>query len=210
MINKRNFLVVEDEALIREGLCSLLKTESFVKNIFEAADRSEFQSAMENRIDVILLDFKLKDTNGLELLKIIKNRDDKIKVIAITGLEGTELLLNLLKAGVNGIVYKLDGYKEIRKTIEKILDGESHFSEKVLTIIQKNAHLWENVPSVTLTFSENELLNCVAKGLTTKAISVKLKMTEATIETYRHRLMKKVGASNTAALLAFAYRNGLL
>lgn len=210
MVGKK-ILVVEDESLIREGLVSLLTEEPFVSAIFQAGSKKGFEDVFfAHDIDVVLMDFKLRDTNGLELVKVLKKHKSSAKVIVVTGLEGTELLLNLLKAGVNGIVYKLDGYREIRLTIEKVLGGESYFPERVLAIIQKNANHWDEVPPVSLTFMEKEILTCLARGLTTKEMSVELRMTEATTETYRNRLMKKVGASNTAALLAFAFRNGLL
>jgi DNA-binding NarL/FixJ family response regulator len=210
MKTKFNFLLVEDEALIREGLRSLLMSEAFVGEIREASGKKEFLEALTPNVDLILMDFKLRDVNGLELLNLMRKTQQNQKVIAITGLDGTELLLNLLKSGVNGIVYKLDGYREIRNTVLKVLEGESYFSEKVLSVIQKNAHRWESLPPVVLTFAERELLTALAKGLTTKEIAVALKMTEATTETYRQRLMKKVNAANTAALIAYGYRNGIL
>jgi DNA-binding NarL/FixJ family response regulator len=209
-MDKLNFLLVEDEMLIREGLKVLLQRESFVKSVREAGNKKDFMREFSPEIDFVLLDFKLGDTNGLELMPVIKSSQKQVNVIVLTGLEGNELILNLLKAGVNGVVYKLDGYNEIRKTIEKILQGGNYFSDKVLTIIQKNAHRWDNVPPVTLTYSEKEMLRGLARGLTTREISEQTKMAETTIETYRIRLMKKVGVSNTASLIAFAYRNGLL
>ena len=209
-MDKFNFLLVEDETLIREGLKSLLQQEAFVGSISEAANKREFQQAFNLEIDFVLLDFKLRNTNGLELMQLIKSAGRPVKVVMLTGLEGNELILNLLKAGVNGIVYKLDGYNEIRKTIEKVLRNENCFSEKVLTIIQQNAHRWDNLPPVTLTFTEKEMLQALTRGLTTREISELTRMTEATIETYRVRLMKKVGVPNTAALIAYAYRNGVL
>lgn len=128
----------------------------------------------------------------------------------LTGLEGTELLMNLLKAGVHGIVYKLDGYKEILKTIQAVMDKGSYFSQKVLNVIQANAHRWDQVPPVVLNFLEKELLKAIASGLTTKEIASQLKMSDATAETYRIRLIRKVGVQNTAGLMAYAYRNGIL
>jgi DNA-binding NarL/FixJ family response regulator len=209
-MGKFNFFLVKDETLIREGLKSLLQQEAFVGSISEAANKREFQKAFTAEIDFVLLDFKLGDTNGLELMQAIKSAGRPVKVIMLTGLEGNELILNLLKAGVNGIVYKLDGYNEIRKTIEKVLRNENCFTEKVLTIIQQNAHRWDNLPPVTLTFTEKEMLQALTRGLTTREISELTRMTETTIETYRVRLMKKVGVPNTAALIAYAYRNGVL
>lgn len=209
-MTKYNFLLVEDEALIREGLKSLLEKENFVKEIFEASDAKEFAGQIKKRIDFVLMDFRLPNTNGLDLLATIKKEAVQPKVIMLTGLEGTELLMNLLKAGVHGIVYKLDGYKEILATIKGVLEKGSYFSEKVLNIIQANAHRWDQVPPVVLNLPERELLKAIATGLTTKEIASLLKMSDATAETYRIRLIKKVGVHNTAGLIAYAYRNGIL
>jgi DNA-binding NarL/FixJ family response regulator len=79
-----------------------------------------------------------------------------------------------------------------------------------MSIIQKNAGKWDDIPTISLNFGERELLWALARGLTTKEMASELRMSESTTETYRNRLMKKVGAQNTAALLAFAFRNGLL
>jgi DNA-binding NarL/FixJ family response regulator len=128
----------------------------------------------------------------------------------VTGLEGKELIVTLLKNGVDGIVFKLDGYKEIIRTIELTLKLGHYYPEKILGIIKAFSHEWDKVPTVVLTIQEKELLLAIKEGLTTKEIAGLLKMPESTTETYRIRLLKKVNVTNTAALLAFAYRNGLL
>ena len=207
---KFNFLLVEDEALIREGLRSLLEKEDFVKAVYEAGNKLEFIEAIKKQIDVVILDFRFPETNGLELLKSLKQEDSIPKVIVLTGLEGAELIMNLLLAGVHGIVYKLDGYKEIVKTIKNVLETGNYYSEKVMKIIQANAHRMDLVPPVVLTLPERDLLRAIAGGFTTKALASLLKIKEATAETYRFRLIKKVGVSNTAGLVAYAYRNGIL
>jgi DNA-binding NarL/FixJ family response regulator len=210
-MEKINILVVDDEALIRQGLISLLQKENFVNNIFEAGDAIEFESVISTkRIDLVLLDIRLKNASGLALLERLKSRNYKAKTIAVTGMEGVELIINLLKAGVDGIVYKLDGYEEIRKTIRSILSSGNYFPEKILRVIQANAARWDNIPTVTLTARELAILRALSSGAITKEIANQLKMSEATAETYRVRLIKKVGVSNTAALLAYAYRNGML
>jgi DNA-binding NarL/FixJ family response regulator len=207
---KINFLLVEDETLIREGLRSLLEKESFVNKIFEASDAKEFKAQIKNEIDIVVMDFRLADTNGLDLLTFLKKENYQAKVIILTGLEGTELLMNLLKAGVNGIVYKLDGYREIFSTITGVLEKGSYFSPRILSLIQTNAHRWDHVPPVVLSLAERDLLKAIASGLTTKEIAGLLKMSESTTETYRIRLIRKMGVLNTAGLIAYAYRNGIL
>ena len=209
-MTKLNFLLVEDEALIREGLRALLEKETFVKGIYEASNTKEFQEQIRNDIDFILMDFRLGESNGLDLIASLKKDADQPKVIMLTGLEGTELLMNLLKSGVHGIVYKLDGYHEILTTIKGVLEKGSFYSQKILNIIQSNAKSWDQVPPVVLSFRERDLLKAIASGLTTKEIASLLKMKDSTAETYRIRLIKKMGVHNTAGLIAYAYRNGIL
>jgi len=206
-----NFLLVDDEVLLREGVRSLLAREDFVSEILEASNLLEFDKCLrENRVDIVLLDFRLKGANGLELMEHLKTLELAPKVIVLTGLEGTELLVNLLKAGVNGVVFKLDGYSAILQSIRGVMQGGYFFSEKMMKLIQQNVNRWESIPPVTLNVQDKVMLRSIAEGLTTKEIAVQMKMTEGTTETYRVRLLKKVGVANTAALLAYAYRNGLL
>ncbi len=209
-MRKMNFLLVEDEALLREGLRALLEKESFAGKIYEASNADEFKSQIRKSIDFVLMDFRLVDTNGLELLAVLKKENIQAKVIMLTGLEGPELLMNLLKAGVDGIVYKLDGYGEIITTINEVAAKGSYFSPKILRIIQENAHRWDHMPPVILTTSEREMLKAIASGLTTKEFASLLKLSDSTAETYRIRLIKKVGVLNTAGMIAYAYRNGIL
>jgi DNA-binding NarL/FixJ family response regulator len=210
-MKRMNILLVDDEELFRQGLRSLLEKENFIKEIYEAGNANDFDKQLAlHPIDMILLDIKLPGIKGHELLSNLHARKEHPKVIAVTGLEGVELIIHLLKSGINGIVFKLDGYSEIVKTIQEVMNTGNYFQEKTLRIIQVNSHRWDKVPTVSLTFHENELLRAIASGLTTKAIAGELKMTEATTETYRIRLIKKLGVPNTAALLAYAYTNGIL
>lgn len=206
-----NVLLVEDEVLIREGLRSLLEKEDFVLEVYEAGNAPEYREQIACKsVDIVLLDIKLPGTKGLELVSDITRRPNHPKVIVVTGLEGVELIINLLKAGVHGIVFKLDGYTEIVKTITEVLKSGHYFQDKITRIIQTNSHRWDHIPPVVLSYQDNELLKIIANGRTTKEMAMELKMTEATTETYRTRLIRKLGVPNSAALLAYAYRNGIL
>lgn len=210
-MNKVNILIVDDEALLREGLRVMLEKEDFVSNIYEAENDQDFILQLSQyKIDLILLDIRLKKTTGIELLQKIKLLNQNPKVIAVTGLDGIEVIIHLLKAGVHGIVYKLHGYGEICKSIKAVLHSGNYFTEDILKIIQSNSQRWDRISTVQLSFQENELLKALAKGATTKEMAVELKMRESTAETYRVRLMKKLGVPNTAALLVYAFRNGIL
>ena len=210
-MKKIDILIVEDEVLLRDGLRELLQKEDFVRNIYEAGERKEFmQRLAEVTPDLILLDIRLKESSGIELLSEIRKLKSVPKVIVVTGLDGIELVINLLKEGVNSIISKLDGYKEILKAIHTVMESDNYFPVRILKIIQDNASLLSTAPPVVLTFQEKEMLKSIAAGHTTKQMAGDLKMSEATTETYRLRLIRKLQVSNTAALLAYAYRNGIL
>jgi DNA-binding NarL/FixJ family response regulator len=210
-VNKINLLLVDDETLFRQGLRAMLCKEEFIKGIYEAGNASEFKEQLAtHRIDVILLGVRLRDTNGLELMEVIKKSSHQPKVIAITAFDGVAMIINLLKSGINGIVCKLNGIDEILKAIKTVMRSERYFPESILKIVQSNTHRLDEIPSLLLSFQEKALLKSLASGATTKEIALQLKMTFTTAETYRVRLMKKAGVSNTAGLLAFAFRNGIL
>lgn len=208
---KINILIVDDEALLRQGLTALLSKEDFIRTVYEAEDEQSFVSQLSSHhIDIVLLDIRLRTTSGIDLLKKMQSLDQQPKVIAVTGLDGVEVIVNLLRMGINAIVYKLDGYREILNALQNILQSGSYFPETILKIIQFNANRWEETPPVLLTVQEKDLLKGIARGSTTRQIAIDLKMSPATADTYRTRLMKKVGVPNTAALLAYAFRNGIL
>lgn len=210
-MKKANLLLVDDEVLIRQGLRSLLEKEDFVGTIHEAGNSDEFHAQVTaNSIDIILLDVRLPGVKGPDLLESVLHRPSPPKVIAVTGMEGVELVINLLKSGVSGIVFKLDGYKEISRAIQEVMTSGHYFQDKITRIIEVNAYRWDHVPPVSLSHQEGELIQIISSGLTTKEVAHKMRMSEATTETYRTRLLKKLGVPNTAALLAYAYRNGIL
>lgn len=211
MTNKLKLLLVEDEALVREGLRSLLEKEPFVSGIFEASNGQEAISELtKNKIDIVLLDIRMPGINGIDVIKHIRQEYNHIKIIAVTGLEGVELVVNLLRLGINGIVYKLSGFHEILKAILSVIERGSYFPEQILHLIKTNADRWENVPPVNLSDKDLMLLQAIVEGLTTKQVADKLHMSERTAETYRQRLIRKVGMSNTAGLIAYAFRNGII
>lgn len=211
MSNKIGVLLVDDEAMIRQGFKALLSMENSIKAIYEAGNASEFKKQLATgAIDVVLLDIRLKDTTGLELMEVMKSSGKQPKVIAVTGLDGAEMIINLLKAGINGIVFKLGGFDEVIKAIKAVMHSDSYFPANIVKVIQNNLHRWEEIKPVLLSAQEKDILKALASGCTTKELAPQLKVTLATAETYRTRLMRKVGVSNTAGLLAYAFRNGIL
>lgn len=210
-MNKLNVLLADDETLVRDGMRTLLEKEPFIRNIYEAANGLEAVEMMGSyKIDLVLLDIRMPGLGGAEVVQQLRALNDNLKIIVVTGLDGVELIINLLRLGVNGIVYKLHGFSEILKAILSVIERGSYFPEQVLLTIRQNSERWESVPPVSLSEKDRLLLEAIVEGLTTKQVATKLHMSERTAETYRQRLIKKVGMQNTAGLIAYAFRNGII
>jgi DNA-binding NarL/FixJ family response regulator len=210
-MKKTNILLVEDEKILRELMGNLLKQEPFVEAVYEAWDEETLTDVMTNhRVDVILLDMKLRGISGLELFAKVKSFDQTPRVIAVTGLEGRALMVNLLKAGIDSIIHKFDGYSEVFKTISNMNGSVGYISAYVRRVIQECWNSWDEIPSVILSPKEKEFIKALADGLTASEIAPLFNMTTGSIEQFKAKLMKKIGVRNTAALLAFAFRNGLI
>ena len=210
-MTKINILVVDDQPLFTEGCCQLLQMEPFVEFTYQAHDQKEFRQALVNhRIDLILLDMRLKGITGLELFAELKDVVPRPYVIAVTALDGTELIINILRAGIDGMVYKLDDHEVLAKAINSVLRTGSYFSDSVRAVLKVNTRHWNDIPSVVLSPREKDFVKALANGLTTTEIAPLFKMSEAYAEKYRKELVKKMGVPNSAALLAFAFRNGIL
>jgi DNA-binding NarL/FixJ family response regulator len=102
-----------------------------------------------------------------------------------------ELTINILRAGIEGMVYKFDKYEEVVTAITSVLRTGIYFSESVKDIVKRNTRSWDDIPSVVLSPRERDFLKALANGLTTSEIAPLFKMSEAYAEKYRRVLVKK-------------------
>jgi two-component system, NarL family, response regulator NreC len=210
-MKKLNLLLAEDETLVREGMVSLLRSQDFTGKLYETTNGADtLECIRQCHIDLLLLDVKLPDMHGLQIVRRLHEISDSTRILVITGLEGHELILNLLKSGVNGVVFKLDGFTELTKAIVEITSGGVYYSEQVQHVIRHYSDKLYLAPALYLNERDVLLLKSIISGDTTKQVADKLNMSVRTTETYRQRLLKKIGVPNTAALVAYAFRNGLI
>ncbi|HYG03726.1 MAG TPA: response regulator transcription factor [Chryseosolibacter sp.] len=204
-------LLAEDEIMVRQGLKALLYQQPNIRIIHEAGNSDEVLAVLaSNNVDIILLDVRMPGMQCILLVEQIRRNYPDVKILVITGLFGTELIFNLLKAGIHGFVQKMNGFDEIEKAIDQIMISNQYLSSDVIEIIQQNVSYWKYVPPIKLTEKEVALLKAIVSGLTTKAIAEKFDIPASSAETNRNRLMKKTGTQNTAELIAYAFRNGII
>lgn len=211
-------LLADDHAVLRAGLAALLNARADMQVVGEAADGAELLALVETvTADVILLDLTMPRLGGLEVLPLLRQRIPAIRVLILTMHQDEGYLRQALKAGAVGYVLKKAADVELIAAIQAVMRGEmvvhSAMTRGLLTDMALAApvaaaddqQLWQ-----TLSDREQEVLQRVALGYTSKEIGEQLTISVKTVDTYRARGMEKLGLKSRAALVRFVTAHQLL
>ena len=205
-------LIVDDHAILRRGLKALLADEFHGAAFGEASDtRQALEQLQKKEWDVVLLDITLPGKNGLDLLKELKVARPKLPVLVLSAHPEDQFALRALKAGAEGYMTKESAPEELAKAVRKILAGGRYVSpalaEKLaLTVGQDSTR----TPHETLSDREYEVMCRIASGKTVTEIAGELALSAKTISTYRARVLEKLDVKNSAEIVQYAIRNGLV
>ena len=205
-------LIVDDHAILRRGLKQLLADEFHGAAFGEAADaRQAMEQLQKKEWDVALLDITLPGKNGLDLLKELKIAWPKLPVLVLSAHPEDQFALRVLKAGAEGYMTKESAPAELVKAVRKILAGGRYVSptlaEKLALTVGKDS---TRTPHETLSDREYEVMCRIASGKTVTEIAGELSLSAKTISTYRVRVLEKLGVKNSAEIVQYAIRNGLV
>jgi DNA-binding NarL/FixJ family response regulator len=200
-------LVADDHALVREGLKSLLSGASDIAVVGEVANGKEaIRAAIELKPDVVLLDVSMPVLNGMEALRLIRREIPEIKVIMVSMHSTAQHVYQALAAGAAGYVAKDAASEDIVSAIRAAHAGQLSLPTHLLAT--GNAHL-ERSPLETLSARERQVMQLVVEGKSSGDISRLLHLSRKSVDTYRSRLMKKLGVSDIVGLVKFAVAHGI-
>jgi two-component system invasion response regulator UvrY len=205
-------LIVDDHAIVRRGLRDLLSDEFPGAAFGEACDAAQaLEELRGNKWDVALLDIALPGKSGLDLLKDLKTEWPKLPVLVVSAHPEDQFAVRALKAGAGGYMTKESAPEELGKAIRKILAGGRYVSpalaEKLALGVTKDL---KRTPHETLSDREYEVMSRIASGKTVTEIAEELSLSAKTISTYRARVLEKLGVKNSAKIVQYALRNGLV
>ncbi len=212
MNSKIRILVVDDHAIVREGLCALLRTEPDLEVVGQAADGSEaIAQAKKLQPDVILLDLVMPRTDGVQAIKEIMLDNPQSRILVLTSFAEDDLLFPAIKAGAHGYLLKDSSPQELLQAIKEIHCGQSSLhpaiARKLIAEIQAPPDRNEAVEP--LTDREVEILTLLAQGLPNKAIAEKLTLSERTVRTHVTNILSKLHLANRTQAALFALRKGI-
>jgi DNA-binding NarL/FixJ family response regulator len=211
-------LIVDDHALFRRGLQMVLKQESDIEVVGEAADGHEaVGKAQELMPDVILMDVRMPKRSGIEATQRIKELLPHVKILMLTISDEEADLYEAIKAGASGYLLKEISIDEVADAVRSVWAGQSRISPsmaaKLLTefaAMSKRAEERQQLPAPRLTEREMEVLKLVAQGLNNRDIAKELYISENTVKNHIRNILEKLHLHSRMEAVVYAVREKLL
>lgn len=214
MMNRVRVLVADDHTLVRQGLVSLLVESGECEVVAQAADGLEaIEKTRATLPDVAVIDLTMPRLSGLEAVRRIHEELPQVRVLALTVHEEEEYVLPVVRAGASGYLVKDSAVAELLAAVRSLHAGQGYFgpqAARVLAEQYRQAAAPVEDPYGSLSQREREVFHLVVDGHTTKEVARDLGISVKTADNHRCRLMEKLGVHNTAELVRYAARHGLL
>jgi len=196
---------VDDHPLLREGIAAIIDNQPDMQMVAQAATGSEaIQMFRQHLPDVTLLDLRLPDMSGIDVLIAIRSEFPEARVVMLTTFEGDVDIRRALEAGARGYVLKNQPPKDLVEAIRQVNKGRKRIPAEVA------AHLAEYVGEDDLTEREVDVLRHVASGNRNREIGERLFISEETVKVHIKHIMEKLGASDRTQAVAIAVRRGII
>ena len=207
-------LLADDHAILRQGLAALLNGSGECTVVAEAGDGiTAVQEALRTRPDVAVIDLSMPRLNGIEVVRRLKAELPSTRCLVLTMHDEEEYVLTVVRAGAAGFLLKGSALNELLAAVRSLHGGHGYFgpyAARVLASELQQPRAEGTDPYGTLTAREREVLHLVVDGLTTKEIAKRLQISGKTAENHRTRVLDKLGVRNTAELVRYAMRKGLM
>jgi DNA-binding NarL/FixJ family response regulator len=205
-------LIADDHSVVAEGLRHLVEAERDIEVVACVGDgREAVQQARDTQPDVVLMDLSMPELNGADATRAILERDPKCRVIVLSMYSQREYVRRALKAGAAGYVVKRSAAKEVVEAIRAVHAGQRYLSPRVADVVLEDySDEKQDDPLTRLSAREREVLQLLAEGRTGAQIAERLSLSQKTVETYRARLVEKLGIRDLAGLVRFAIQKGLV
>ena len=211
-----NVAIADDHKIFRKGVILSLRPFTNIKFIFEAENGVELLEGLtKEQPDIVLMDLRMPQKDGIETTKAISKLYPNIKVIVLSMYEDERFVFHLMENGANGYLLKNAEPQEIRRAIIDVYEKGFYLNNFVNRILLKRSHARQKViPSlnseITLSEKEKDVLRFICMEFTASEIAQKMEISARTVEAIKDRLMDRFGSKNTAGLVFFAVKNHLI
>ncbi len=204
-------ILADDHTLVRSGIRRILEAQPEFEVVGEASNGAEAADLVRAAApDVVVLDLNMPGTSGLDVLAEIKTARPDVKVVVLTMHAGREYVARAMRGGADAYLLKDSAVQDLVAAVHAVLDGRSHFSPSIQALMAELLRGETAAPARNLTDREREVLQWLARGLSSKEVGQQLDISVRTVETHRANLMHKLGVKSVALLIQVAIREGII
>lgn len=217
-MNEIKVLIVDDHALIRDGIVAMLKNEKEIQIIGEAVDGEDaIQKNYDLSPDLIIMDIMMPKFNGFEAAKIIKERQPEAKILFLSMEVKEDFISEAIKVGASGYIPKDANKVILANAIYAVNNGEQYFHRQVSDVIfnrfyqnsMGNEKVKKTYNSGKISKREVEVLKLITSGFSNSQIAEKLYISVRTVDAHRNHIMQKLELGSTAELVKYAIKNNI-
>jgi DNA-binding NarL/FixJ family response regulator len=208
--------IADDHKIFRKGVILSLRPYTNIKFVQEAENGNDLLKGLpESQPDVVLMDLRMPQKDGIETTKAISKQFPNIYVIILSMYEDERFVYHLMENGANGYLLKNAEPQEIKRAIMEVYEKGYYLNNFVNRVLLKRSHARQKVvPSlnneITLNEREKDVLRYICMEFTAQEIAKKMEISPRTVEAIKDRLMERFGSKNTAGLVFFAVKNNLI
>jgi DNA-binding NarL/FixJ family response regulator len=208
MSDRIRVVVADDHPIVRQGVVALLEEESDIEVVAEVANgRAALSAALTEDPDIVLMDLRMPEMDGVEATRAVRERRPDIAVLVLTTYDTDEAIVRAVEAGASGYMLKDSPTEDLIDAVRRAAAGETVLAPPITKRLVDRSH---KVSPDALTPREIDVLREVANGNTNSAIAERLHISEATVKTHLIHIYNKLAVSDRAAAVARAYEKGVL
>ena len=204
-------ILVDDHSLFRNGLRGLLAAHPGYEVVGEAASGEEFLAMMEGmEADIVFMDFSMPGLDGAQTTERALARRPELRIITLSMFGEESYYSRMVEAGARGFLLKDSDIGDVLEAIGTVMGGGSYFSPQLLSSLTGRMRTRDDAADDQLSSREREILVAVCRGLSNQEIADELFISKRTVDKHRANILEKTGCKNTASLVVYAIRNGIV
>ena len=208
---ERKIVLVDDHSLFRNGLRGLLERCAGCRVVGEAASGEEFLAMLGGvDADVVFMDFAMPGLDGAQTTERALARRPDLRIITLSMFGEESYYSRMVQAGARGFLLKDSDIGDVIEAVDAVMSGGSYFSPQLLSSLTGRMRTRDDVPDEQLSVREREILVAVCRGLSNQEIADELFISKRTVDKHRANILEKTGCKNTASLVVYAIRNGIV
>jgi len=209
-MNSPRIILVDDHSLFRKGLRGLLEHNG-CRVTGEAGSGEELLAILPDcEADVVFMDFSMPGLDGAQTTERALALRPELRFITLSMFGEESYYTRMVEAGARGFLLKDSQIDDVLEAIRSVMGGGSYFSPQLLVSLASHMHTRDDISDEPLSAREREILVLVCRGLSNQEIADELFISKRTVDKHRANILEKTGCKNTAALVVFAIRNGIV